>query len=120
MLGRLVQWSSVACGEDVIVVLASRPSDLLAFDDLKSKCDIHRNLDSGAQDFAIGLPCVTIAQVEQRALHENRQVGSDSRGEAFVVHVSAVWPGSGGRYGLSSGRSDAEASQHRLNRHGQV
>jgi hypothetical protein len=74
---------------------------------------VRRDLDPGADDLAVPLQGMPVADVQKRALDEHWQVDRDALPEAAVVHVPAVLGGRRGRDRLAAPRRDPEAAEHR-------
>ena len=82
-------------------------------DDVDRELDVERRLESGADDFALALPRMSVAHEEQRASNVDRQHHFDAGIEAGVVHVAAERAGRRGRDRLTASGSDADAAEHR-------
>ena len=64
VLERLIKRTSIADGEDFAGIAAARPADFQAFYHFHGEGDIGRRLDAGANDFAVALLGMDIAQEE--------------------------------------------------------
>src|SRR2546421_9293450 len=114
MLDGLVERAGVPDRHHERLVLGARPADRLAFQHLDRELDVHRHLDPGADDLAVALERVAVADVQEAALGEDREVDDDALAEAAIVHVAAVLARSCARDRLSLRRRDAEAAEHRI------
>src|SRR5438094_78457 len=90
MLDGLVERAGVPDRHHERLVLGARPADRLAFQHLDRELDVHRHLDPGADDLAVALERVAVADVQEAALGEDREVDDDALAEAAIVHVAAV------------------------------
>ena len=90
MLQRLIQRPRVAKGKDVAFGLPTWPGDPALFD---GQADGHlkARLDPGANDFAIALQSMTIAQKEQGTGSRDRKPDRCPRPKAAVIHVAAIF-----------------------------
>ena len=112
----LVQRAGVAHGHHVGFVDCPGPLDGLALEEAQREGDIEGDFDPGADDFAVALHGVAVADMEQPAFDENGEVNGYALDEFPVVHVAAVGVGRGGGNGLASRRRHAEAAHHRFQR----
>ena len=117
MLQRLIQRAGIAKREDVARGLAARPGDGALFDG-QAQGDLKTGLDPGADNFAVALGCMGIAQKEQRSGGRDGEPHRGLRAKAAVVHIAAVLARCGGRDRLTQGRGHAKAADHRGQRQG--
>ena len=109
----LIERAGVADGEDFIRRLAARPADRLALQNPNREFDLERGFDARADDLAVALAEVAVAEIEQRASDGDRKPGRRTRPEAAVIHVAAVRPARRRRNRLAERRRDAETADHR-------
>ena len=65
MLHCLIEWAGVADRKNIFGILAARPTDLLSLDESDSELNLHRNFDPIADDLAVSLGRVTVADMEE-------------------------------------------------------
>src|SRR5690606_14929530 len=97
--------------------LAARPSDRPPLAQVDGERDLHRCLDTGAADLPVTLHRMTIAEMEERALDEHRQVHRHALAEPAIVHIAAVLGRRVARDRLPAHRRDAEAAEHGTQRY---
>ena len=119
VLQRLIQRAGVAEGEDVTLGFAARPDDAALFDG-QADGDLKTGFDPGADNFAIPLDGMAIAEEEQRAGGRDREPDGGTGAEAAVIHVAAVFGTGRGRDRLTAVRRHAKAADHRRERQRQV
>src|SRR5262249_28817622 len=73
VLQRLVERTGIADREDLTLVLAARPYQLLLLFDRQPHLDLVAGLDAGADDLAVALHRMAVAEEEQRAFHRHRE-----------------------------------------------
>jgi len=114
VLQGLVQGTSIATCKNPLGILAARPVDLLALEHTQRHLHVHGDLDARSQDLAIPLLGVAVAQVKERALGKDGEIGGGAHAKAAVIHVPAVLGGGASAQGLPALGSDPETAQHGL------
>src|SRR3954447_22806238 len=74
VLERRIERARVANRKDVCGILATRPANALTFAELDLKLYLHRDLNTRADDLAVTLQRMTIAEMEQCTIHKDREV----------------------------------------------
>jgi hypothetical protein len=116
VLQRLVERTRVARGEDVRRRSRRAATRCAAASADQRERHFAGDLDAGAHDLARALHGVAVAQAEERAGNQHREIDRDAGAKAAVIHVAAVL--CGGRCGdrLAVGGGHAKAAQHRRER----
>jgi len=79
VLQRLIKRPRIAHGKNLLTIVAARPADPPALQNLHGKRDLERRLDAGADNLAVALAGMAIAEIEQRALRRYRKIDGNAR-----------------------------------------
>src|SRR5258708_13100778 len=112
MLHRLIERARIPDRENIIRILAARPTDPLFFDQTDRELDVHRNFDPGADDFSIALGGVSVSDMQQGSRHEYREVDRNAGDESALIHVAPMFSRGRRRYGFTLSRDDPHNTQH--------
>ena len=116
MLQSLIERPGIADRKNVGGALAARPGQIAVLFDCQADLHLEAGLDAGADDLAVALCCVAVAEEEQRAGHGDREPHCRARTKTPVIHVAAVFGAGRGGKGLPYGWRYTEATDHRFER----
>src|SRR5258708_19336538 len=100
MLHRLIERARIPDRENIIRILAARPTDPLFFDQTDRELDAHRNFDPGADDFSIALGGVSVSSMHQGSRHKYREVDRNAADTSAARHVAPRFLRGPSRYGF--------------------
>src|SRR6516225_11277078 len=110
------QRSRAADRHDLIFINQMRPVDLLAFDQVHGKLYVERGFDRRAIDFTVALGGMPVAEHEQRARFEHRELHGDTGHNLIEIHVRTMRPWVERTDALLSRRRSAYRSEERSQR----